>query len=229
MSQSLNDSELLTKVGEILSSYKSEFVDGYGPIFTDDFSTEIQLYDVWQQTFLRRAYDLGEWANNTFAQHRLVPGCTLTRSIYETVALYYYSFNKIVEFTESNDLQGTHKTLMASIFGSRDGSSKEQAVNVLTTMKALDKEFNGANGEYDHLCEYAHPNLKGGFGTYVNQDISSFKIDLGFNPQNLEMGTFGLGGLHLILLVGGIVHDRVSDHRQNFLEMVNKFSSELPS
>ena len=48
-------------------------------------------------------------------------------------------------------------------FGSpRQNASNYNAVNILTLIKKLNNEYPFCEREYDHLSEYAHPNLKGG-------------------------------------------------------------------
>lgn len=98
------------------------------------------------------------------------------------------------------------------------------AIQVLTTIDHMDKEFTGCRSEYDHLCEYAHPNLKGGFGTYVDQKIPTFEIQFGLNPQALTMDTWGLGSLEIILLVASEIHNRLDDLQPKFISMVKKYA-----
>jgi hypothetical protein len=95
----------------------------------------------------------------------------LTRGVFETVGIQYYIHKKMVEYTEKSAPESLHKLFLSALFGRRDDVSwPETAIQVLTAIDHMGKEFKGLRGEYDHLCEYAHPNLKGGFGSYVRQE-----------------------------------------------------------
>ena len=82
-----------------------------------------------------------------FEQCRLVPGCTLTRGVFETVGIQYYIHKKMVEYTEKSEPESLHKLFLSALFGRRDDVSwPETAIQVLTAIDHMDKEFKGLRG-----------------------------------------------------------------------------------
>jgi hypothetical protein len=135
---------------------------------------------------------------------------------------------KIVEHTKNTDPESIHKLLVSGVFGRKDVDSFGMPIQVLTAIDHMDKEFQGSRSEYDHLCEYAHPNLKGGFGTYVRTDEHTLETYFGINPQGLEMSTWGLGSLHIILIIGTEINKRLNAFQPEFENMVKKHAPDRP-
>lgn len=82
--------------------------------------------------------------------------------------------------------------------------------------------------EYNHLCEYAHPNMKGAFATYAHQVVPSLETRFGLNPQGLSMGTWGLSSLEIILLVARETEDRLEKLAPLLIAMAEKFATDTP-
>ena len=161
----------------------------------------VRLAFIWRQALLYRIVDLASAALDLFREQRLVPGCTLTRSLYETVAQLNYLHKKVIGFIANPDIPEIADFVIRGSWGSKDQSTEQDAIQVLTAIKHLNKTFPGSEDEYFHLCEYAHPNFKGGLGTYARMEIPSLEVAFGVNPQNLPMVSFGLGGLEIILTI----------------------------
>jgi hypothetical protein len=172
--------------------------------------------------------DLAEAAVSAFETGRLVPGCTLTRGVFETVGVQYYVHKKMVEYTKNSDPEKIHNLLIAAVFGRKDAPEWDAPIQVLTAIDHMDKEMKGCREEYDHLCEYAHPNLKGGFGTYVQQQGNKLETNFGINPQGLDMGTWGLGSLRVILVVATEINNRLCAFHPEFVAMANKHAPNHP-
>ena len=222
------DSELFTDVRKIIDEFQCEFIEHLEPLHHQTTRSRLlRLYEVWQQIHIRRLVDLADSANKHFNKQRLVPGCILTRALIESVAIQYYAYKKIVEHTNNNDPEPIHKLLIICVFGSRDKSSSETAIQVLTAIDHLDKEFKIFREVYDHLSEYAHPNLKGGFGSYVEQK-ELLETNFGINPAGLEMQNWGLGELHLVLLIALEIHNRFFAFHPSFHKMANQYAPDIP-
>ena len=228
MSEKLTDEQLLEKVRELLYEFQREFVEHLDPIEQTTGSRLLRIFEVWKQANLRRIVDLADAAHEMFRQRRLVPACTLTRSVFETVGILYYIHKKLIEHTAKTDPESIHKLLLSAVFGRRDTSWEEPPIQVLTAIDHMDNEFQGSRAEYDHLCEYAHPNLKGGFGTYVRQEGQKLESHFGTNPQGLEMGTWGLGSLHVILIIGAEINSRLCTLYPDILTMAEKHAPNRP-
>ena len=223
MSDQEPDSATLLKVMGIIDSLREGFIESLGPVTPTTKFILIQLFKVWRQVSLRRVVDLAESSHLQFAEGRLVPGCTLTRSLYETVAIRYYVHKKIDQLTDLNDPESIHNLLGGAVFGNKDlPGIPANPIQVLTALDHLDKEFKVMRLEYEHLCEYAHPNMKGAFATYAKQVVPSLETHFGLNPQELTMGTWGLSSLEMILLVARGIEDRLENLAPRFIAMAEQ-------
>jgi hypothetical protein len=229
MSERPTDQELIEEIKSLLEGFRGQFVDHLEPVHPTPRTRLLQIFEVWRQTSLRRIVDLADAAIPMFEQCRLVPGCTLTRGVFETVGIQYYIHKKMVEYTEKSAPESLHKVFLSALFGRWDDVSwPETAIQVLTAIDHMDKEFKGLSGEYDHLCEYAHPNLKGGFGSYVRQEGEELEAHFGTNPLGLDMATWGLVPLRIILVIGAEINNRLSGFHPNFVALAEKYSPDQP-
>lgn len=229
MSERPTDQELLEEAKSLLEKLRSEFVDHLEPVHPTPRARLLQIYKVRRQANLRRIVDLADAAILMFEQCRLVPGCTLTRGVFETVGVQYYIHKKMVQYTEKSDPDSIFKLLLSALFGRKDDSSwPEIPIQVLTAIDHMDKEFKVLRGEYDHLCEYAHPNLKGGFGSYVRQEGEELEVHFGTNPLGLDMATWGLVPLRIILIIGVEINNRLCGFYPNFVALAEKYAPDHP-
>lgn len=198
MPDGTTDKLIFEEVKALLEQLRKGLVSYLPPITELHSSKELRLFEIWFQSNLHRVTDLAECALSHFGEGKLVPGCTLTRSVFETVGIQYFVHKKLSTYIETSQKEEIRSLLVRAVFGKKEHETFESPIQVLTAIDHMDKEFKGLSAEYAHLCEYAHPNLLGGFATYVRQsdDLESY---FGLNPQNLEMRTWGLGSLSLIL------------------------------
>ena len=210
----------ITNVDEYIETLKDHLTTILPPIKTKPGEKLIRLSILWRETLLHRIVDLASVAKDMFKDGRLVPGCTLTRSLYETVAMEYYLFTKVQTAIDKRSTDEIHKIVISGFFGSRDGSSRENSLQVLTAIDHIDKKYDCIRSEYDHLCEYAHPNMKGGFGTYTKIDIPSMSVEFGQNPQKIPIVAFGLGALEIILIVAIDVHKELLQVEDTFSKLI---------
>lgn len=199
--EKMNDAALVASVEECIDQLKGYRVAAFPPFEQRPGSKLVHLAAVWRSTLAYRLVDLADAALDMFKGGRLVPGCTLTRSVMETVAAVHLLRKRISAVETVEKLEEVLVFLLQATFGSRDGSTNYDALNVLTLIGHLDKQYKFCQDEYDHLSEYAHPNLKGGFMAYTKIDKETFSAELGLNPAGVPLGSFGLGGLDLILQV----------------------------
>lgn len=208
MADTRNDCDGLASVQKRIEQLRKILIGAMPPYAPKAGEKLRRLSSIWRQALLHRISDLASAALVMFEQGRLVPGCTLTRSVYETVAQLYLFHKKLAAAVEAKKLADFLEHLDKGAFGSKDGTTDAQAIQVLTAIDHLDKEFTGLRSDYDHLCEYAHPNFKGGLGCYTRFEIPAYNVSFGLNPQSLPMGPFGLGGLDLALQVTSILIER---------------------
>jgi hypothetical protein len=212
----------LSEVEELLCRIRQNFVDHFEEIEPKANIRTLRLFDVWRQVSLRRIVDLAQGAEAFFLEERLVPACTLTRSVVETVALQYSVWKKLTLQTKTADLRASHALLMSAVFGRRDkgDSWPNQSMNVLTAIGHLDKQFPGFRSEYDRLSEYLHPGLAGGYGAYVRTEGAGLRAHFGQNPSGLEMGPWGRTELERALMVAATVADLLNDLRPQLVAIM---------
>lgn len=161
----------------------------------------VRMVRLWKAALAYRLTDIAGASLELLEKNRLVPGNILTRSVLETVASIHVLNKRMLNTKKPEEFWDFVRFLWDAAFGSRDKSSKNEAMNVLTMLDRLDKKFEGRviRHQYDHLSEYAHPNLKGGLMAYADIDLDTLSSKLGINPGNLPLFNFGLGDLELVL------------------------------
>ena len=191
------------EIEKLICQLQAGFIDFLEEVGSDDDARLLRLFDVWRQVSLRRTVDLAEGAETFFREGRLLPACTLTRCVVETVGVQYAVWKKLVALTGKSDLPGIHSVLMSAVFGRRDKGDDwpNKSMNVLTAIDHLEKQFPGFRSEYDRLSEYAHPGLAGGYGVYVRTEGKGLQSYFGQNPSGLEMDPWGRSELSCALLV----------------------------
>ena len=222
MAEGNTDHQITKEIEELIDCLRRELVNHLGAIAPGSHERLIRLYEVWRQVSLRRTIDLADGALLFFEKERLVPACTLTRSVIETVAVQFYIYKKLIAYTKSADISLFHKLLMSAVFGRRDTQWPQQSIQVLTAIDHLDKQFTGFRSEYYRLCEYAHPNLGGGYGTYVRSEGDDMQSHFGSNPNGLNMGPWGQIELQRGLLVAKEINNLLRLFHPRFVAMINE-------
>lgn len=220
MTDSFEDEGLFASTEVSIAHLRALLVQDLEPFLPQPGEKLIRLSVVWTNALLHRTTDLASAAISLFRERRLVPGCVLTRSLYETAAQLYYFQKKLSVAIETEQLKEITDHVVRGAWGSKDGSTKHEAIQILTAVHHLDREFKGFESEYFHLCEYAHPNMKGGLGTYSRIGIQDYEVAFGTNPQGLKMGPFGLGGLDIALRIIKELLERHSKIESSFREVV---------
>ena len=229
MPEMLTDEQLVEKIEELIDAFRSEFVDHLEGVEQTAKTCLLRIYEVWRHVSLRRTVDLSDAAKQMFQQRRIVPGCSLSRAVFESVGIQYYIRKKLIEYTDKAEPESIHRLLLSAVFGRKDKSWPERPIQVLTAIDHTDNEFRGFRKEYDRLCEYAHPNLGGGFGTYARQEGERFEVYFGTNPQGLSMGSWGLGSLHLVLTIATEINRRLCHFHADFVAMAEKHVPNIPN
>lgn len=222
MAPAKSDQQLAIEIEGLLNGLRSELLDHLDGLPVGTGARLLRLYEVWRQVSLRRIIDLASGALFFFKEERLVPACTLTRSVVETVGVQYYIYKELLHHTGKADPGSVHKLLMSAVFGRRDVEWPQQSIQVLTAIDHLDKQFPGFRAEYDRLCEYAHPNLGGGYGTYVRSEGDDMRLHFGSNPNRLDMGPWGQGELQMALMATTEIDKQLGLFQPQFVAMINK-------
>lgn len=166
-----------------------------------------------EQGLLHRTIALVEGAQCAWNHRNLLGSIVLSRSILETAAVgcdFYLSLKVAVE---TGDLTKIDEVAMNGIFSTRwpgFQSTHPPAKNILSLIDKLDKTLTGNKssqlyrGQYDFLCEYAHPNWPGThdlFAKEVDGSILSTSFDerLGVYETSISSQfAAGLAAAHLV-------------------------------
>ncbi|MHB8894141.1 MAG: hypothetical protein ACYC99_03055 [Candidatus Geothermincolia bacterium] len=114
-----------------------------------------------RDTTHHRITDLAEIAQDLFAEGKTVAAIILTRSIIESVSLFYLLVKKMKTVVTTNSIEGFDSFMMSALLGCRDKSRPREAINALTAIDHVDRKYQGMREIYDYLCEIAHPNWDG--------------------------------------------------------------------
>ena len=116
-------------------------------------------------TLLYRVVDLAE-SSLSLLPDRATGAAILARAVMETVALFFALRTLVAAVVEPRQLNNFDEKIMQMTFGSRAGHTSEQALNILTIIKHMDKAFKGMAHWHAQLSEFAHPNYAGVLGSY---------------------------------------------------------------
>lgn len=113
-----------------------------------------------------RILDFCEGTDLLIRNNHIIPSLSLIRSLIENIATTYRAVTSIETSLESNKLNENFDELITKlIFGTRY-EGETVAINIMTQIDKLDKEYNGIRKAYDSLSEFVHPNWDGVGGSY---------------------------------------------------------------
>lgn len=109
-----------------------------------------------------RAHDLLFQAHALHNAGHTLGSRILIRSAVETIALLIY-LNQLTKnvLTGSEDFHLFSQKTSRLLLGSKDKSTKHEAINILTVLKKADERYPGVLDMYANLSESAHPNYEG--------------------------------------------------------------------
>lgn len=173
-------------------------------------------------------YRLKELAKNSCTHYKnadLLSAITLTRSAIETAALLYNLYKKVFDALENNDIKEIEKFLKRALLGSKNKSTDEIAVHVLSLIDTMDKEVPNFRNSYDALSEYVHPNWAGTMDLFSTIDKNNMKLLIKkMDHENVFKN--GLNALiasqRIVILYNGLINDLMD----KFLDLCNKSFSE---
>jgi hypothetical protein len=112
-----------------------------------------------------RMLDFCESVDLLISNNHIIPSVSIIRGIFENLSItnrVLLSIRKSLEFNKLMD--DSDELIMKIIYGTRYGET--EAINILTQLDKLDKEYEGIRLFYDSLCEFVHPNWDGVEGSY---------------------------------------------------------------
>ncbi|ALG75762.1 hypothetical protein VY88_33085 [Azospirillum thiophilum] len=175
----------------------------------------------FNQAQIRRCLQLIESAHRNVYAGAGLTALMDVRGIYETVAGFLHFEAKLQDLLKEGDLQKIHDFVSARSFSTRlehlieeAGTKDVQATSVLTQIERMAKTMPDARKDYDHLCEYTHPNAFGAF-LYFAQPSDAGNVvtfsDAGPDPKD---------DLHWVLVGGHLL--------SHLVEALERIDAALP-
>ncbi len=136
-----------------------------------------------------RMLDFSESTEILIYGNHLVPAMTLIRSLFENVAVLFQVVTAMDHSLKSHKIVDNFDGNLTSLtFGTRY-DNEIKAVNIITQIDKLEKEYVGIKSLYDNLCEFVHPNWDGVQGSYSELNEKSgntgiFKVITVSHPLN---------------------------------------------
>jgi hypothetical protein len=128
----------------------------------------VTKYMLARAGLLHRALELAISADKSIENRQMVSSSLLIRALFETVSVFGYMYNKIIDFNKSKDIKQFNDDITKVLYGTRDGSTDYVSINILSMIDKIDKEYPNYRTTYNRLSEYAHPNFTGASLLYSN-------------------------------------------------------------
>lgn len=150
----------------------------YKPTFDTDIFREAAFY---------RFIELTEATYALYKSNVLIGSITTARAAYETLAVLWFVNIKLEHFKKTKDIVHFLTTINRLLFGWSNDNDFPEKINVLKCIDSVDKTLEGKfRTHYEILCEYAHPNYSGTFGSYTKPDDPKHEVHFGAYLRNEE-------------------------------------------
>lgn len=117
---------------------------------------------VLRETVFWRAHDLLTQSYEMHLAGQALGARILLRSAFETVATLIYLNQAIAAVVDgTQEFHSFSRKTSRLLLGSRDKSTKHEAINIVSVLGKCDKTYPGIVGLYAALSESAHPNFEG--------------------------------------------------------------------
>lgn len=168
------------RVNAVVTRLREQLVDRIKIQEPDSGFRVSNMVRVYNQSFLRRCLHFAEAGALDFRSGYGLAAITMARCIYETVACYLDFANKLEALLATDDLQKIHDFVHNSSFATRAehligiaGTEDVRATSILTQIDRMKKIRDEIRREYDHLCEFTHPNAFGACQYFGNHDAKT--------------------------------------------------------
>lgn len=179
-----------------------------------------------------RIANLTETAIKLLEDDKTLPATIITRSIFETVSLLFFLYERIEIVSETIELKDIGKFLEKLAVGGKSIIAPKNkdgelitAYNILNAIDKLGKMYKGIRKDYDHLSEFAHPNCLGvlmSFSQYNKEDnCVEFSLDALHNKVD-NPNFYALHVLCMSLLISHLFEEGIDKLLPCFKEICEK-------
>lgn len=125
-----------------------------------------------------RMIDFCDATDLLIRNNHIIPSVSLIRALFENVAITYCITAAVDNSLKANKLIENFDDLITKISLGTRYESNVSAINILTQIDKLDKEYKGIRKFYDSLCEFVHPNWDGVEGSYSELNEKARNTDI---------------------------------------------------
>ncbi len=172
---------------------------------------------ILEGTLLHRICSLTKEAIVFYRKNKILQGIILSRSIHETVAVFFMLSKKIENLKNEKDIKQIDNYLMNCLFGCRiEPLGDTKFIHINDALRILEKAIPGSQKSYDIMSEYVHLN---GAGTYASfGKMIEEKAAFYFGPRK-DKQPIGLGALYASLMTANMVLNKLNDTFPKFVEL----------
>lgn len=141
---------------------------------------------VLRETVFWRTHDLLSQSYELHVAHRTLGSRILMRSALETIAtLIYLNQATMAAVAGTLNFHSFSDKTSRLLLGSRDKSTKHEAINIVSVLEKCEKTYTGIAGLYATLSESAHPNFEGMCFGYSRVDHDNYVSEFSNNISTM--------------------------------------------
>lgn len=165
-----------------------------------------------------RTEELARCACDALAKDDVASGILLTRAVIESAA-FIWRLKELVEARCAHNNDDLCSTLEKMLLGWKDDPCFPKAINILTMVDHMDRQFPGVRERYDQLSEFAHPNWNGVSGLFsvIDQETATAKFGRGLRRTPVAAKETAAAALRGYLELFEQVYKWISDTLPEFI------------
>lgn len=133
----------------------------------------------WCGAILHRAFELATSSIELYDSGNFITSSIISRALMETVGMLFWMHCRISGVVKEQNLGDIDEYLMRGSLGHKETEGMPAALNALSAIDRVEKQFEGFRNIYDILSEFAHPNWSGTFGTYGKNISEEMRVEYG--------------------------------------------------
>lgn len=176
-----------------------------------------------REALFHRVFNLSEIALSLLKNNEFIPSLLLIRSVLECTAVMYYLDKNVRKCIQESAISDFDDKIMRMLLGSRDETTKVQAINILTIIDHWTKTDTIIRKMYDDLSEFTHTNWSGVEGSYGKIDKEKLIVTFRKNTsKNSWPYILAITVLDISLRYFIHYYDEIADFLKKFAELCEK-------
>lgn len=174
-----------------------------------------------RELYQYRIADLSQVAHELYDKEKFLSAFIITRSVMETVAMFYVLYQKLRQSLETGNIDNMDDFLMQALFGSRDATGTVKHYNVLTAVQHVGKRSKAFEELYMSLCEFTHPNWAGVYLPYGESKEEGW-LDLSSNIDAEMAEPIGIKPLMASMMFFDELYNEINNIFSAFVQICEK-------